>query len=723
MSSLRQSIEAVLKQRQAHLPALKQTYENLKRLRAAILRGQTLAEQIGTAEAVAQQTKAGLLSEKLRDFPDRISEVQAKLRNLGIRFAKRTINIGVAGTARQGKSTLLRAVSGLGDEAIPTSDGLPCTGAKSKILHSESESHAEIEFFSEREFLQNVVHAYYEHLKLPHRPRALAEFKRAELKLLAGASPGENAFFDILKKLQAGLPHFEPLLSCEPRKIPIQEVRSYVAQRDEKGRDTHQYLAVRCANIFARFRSDVTGLAMIDLPGLGELARGHAEKLAASLRQEIDAVLVVKRPDALGDKWSDQDVRVIDLVKEAAPELELADWMFWVLNRLRNDKNAEIIKALCGNQPDVGAPLLLLTADCSNADEVDEKIFLPVVKHMQQNLANIDRKLLDDVHGRIEAVVRDIREAVGDAAKLFSPAALDADGARAFDTKFDDFLASLRSNLSKLRREYQNAGGDFRQAAEYADLVDKTCDAMQATPPTSASKDLQQFYEKAGGWPAVIQGELHHARAHLVADLSLRLDEYLRRISGEALAELFRRLLPEALRAWLPSEGDARQQLRALHERLDTSSQSTLASGLDYLVDFQYSFNSHFDYHIRKELDQLDPQFSKVDLLLGPQADADTARNALDHIYKQAVYNVGKKLKTLRQNPQQIIESLVCTARDRLAWAPGVEQEWRHFLFLRRAEIWPDVFDRFAKDTALAKDWETAMREIVAVADALSATR
>ena len=54
-----------------------------------------------------------------------ISDTLASLGLLKARFSRSTLNIGVSGRARVGKSTLLQSIAGLHDEQIPTGSGLP----------------------------------------------------------------------------------------------------------------------------------------------------------------------------------------------------------------------------------------------------------------------------------------------------------------------------------------------------------------------------------------------------------------------------------------------------------------------------------------------------------------------------------------------------------------------------------------------------------------------
>jgi chromosome segregation ATPase len=66
------------------------------------------------------------------DISDEVNAL-SKLRN---RFSRNTLNIGVVGRARQGKSRLLQSLSGLSTNEIPTGDRSHCTGVRSTIHHN-----------------------------------------------------------------------------------------------------------------------------------------------------------------------------------------------------------------------------------------------------------------------------------------------------------------------------------------------------------------------------------------------------------------------------------------------------------------------------------------------------------------------------------------------------------------------------------------------------------
>jgi hypothetical protein len=107
----------------------------------------------------------------------------ASLNGLKSRFSRKTLNIGVVGRARQGKSRLLQSLTGLSTVEIPDGDDQHCTGVRSNVHHNSEieEAYAEVWFHTERSFLDEVIAPYYEQLRLGSRPRSIQEFADYEL--------------------------------------------------------------------------------------------------------------------------------------------------------------------------------------------------------------------------------------------------------------------------------------------------------------------------------------------------------------------------------------------------------------------------------------------------------------------------------------------------------------------------------------------------------------
>ena len=148
-----------------------------------------LAEQIQTVETNLQNLAATLqhLDEHRHNLITKLEDASAcgslreidftaiqkgiqqegqALEKLKARFSRRTLNIGVVGRARQGKSRLLQSLTGLSSSEIPDGDRQHCTGVRSTIHHNpDVEPYGDVWFYTEFSFLEEVIAPYYEKVK------------------------------------------------------------------------------------------------------------------------------------------------------------------------------------------------------------------------------------------------------------------------------------------------------------------------------------------------------------------------------------------------------------------------------------------------------------------------------------------------------------------------------------------------------------------------------
>ena len=107
------------------------------------------------------------VSSQLRSVDDKINEASEKIekhRTELQRFKKRTLrntlNIGIVGVPKQGKSTFLQALTGLDEATIPTGTDF-VTGACSYLRHDielkPGEAYAVVTPYTRKEFLDEVL--------------------------------------------------------------------------------------------------------------------------------------------------------------------------------------------------------------------------------------------------------------------------------------------------------------------------------------------------------------------------------------------------------------------------------------------------------------------------------------------------------------------------------------------------------------------------------------
>ena len=182
-------IHSIIEQRAPLVERIERVQQNMATLADGLYALERLRHQL---IQVAEQDIRG----RLRDLnfvalQGKIEAESRTLTKLKSRFARETLNIGVVGRARQGKSRLLQSLSGLTTTEIPDGDRQHCTGVRSTIFHNPDVSaYGEVTFYSQRAFLHEVITPYYRELNLGAPPLSIDEFAATPLPPLPKELPG-----------------------------------------------------------------------------------------------------------------------------------------------------------------------------------------------------------------------------------------------------------------------------------------------------------------------------------------------------------------------------------------------------------------------------------------------------------------------------------------------------------------------------------------------------
>lgn len=179
------------------------------------------------------------------------------------RLARKSLNIGIAGKARQGKSKMLQMLTGLSDDQIPTGDGSFCTAARSEITNI-NKPWACVHFLTETDFMtKRVLPAFTKgaaengELGLEPPPSSLTAFLGSPLPKLTNPTPSAE-FYSELGKLHEAFnanPSLRSFLGQPPKEVEMSHLRKYVTK--DKG-DTDFYV-VDYVEIEAPFAVGTTG--------------------------------------------------------------------------------------------------------------------------------------------------------------------------------------------------------------------------------------------------------------------------------------------------------------------------------------------------------------------------------------------------------------------------------------------------------------------------------
>lgn len=356
------------------------------------------------------------------------AESLTKLKN---RFSRKTLNIGVVGRARQGKSRLLQSLTGLSTEEIPDGDRQHCTGVRSIIHHNPNvDTYGEVWFYTERTFIDEVIAPYYEKLHLGTKPFTVEEFFNKPLAPLPSniAQYAElGAMYEHLRRYHTHSNHYRHLLrESSPKIIQKNQIREYVAQDNSDGQRLYfNYLAVREVKITCSFPNlEVDKIALVDMPGLGDTGFGDEERLIKAVSQDIDFILFVRMPKSSGDYWADVDVKLYDTASSALVELPIYLWSFVVLNHTQpNSNNGNNLK----NCQDLEETLeekhikveKCLISDCSNQLESNQ-VLDAILEYLSSEMPYLDQKYAFLCEERLQEIYLAVSSEINKAKAIFN---------------------------------------------------------------------------------------------------------------------------------------------------------------------------------------------------------------------------------------------------------------------------------------------------------------
>ena len=207
MSSIKEQINTIIANRRELMPKITNRLNLLRTLQSDISKLNYNIKQLKNKEGLPDDIKQICDNFEHNSINDNISDSIEALKQLEKRYNRSTINIGVAGQARVGKSTFLQTLSGLTDTQIPTGSGLPVTATRSRIFNSLSKR-AIITFYSEYEFFHIVIKSFYDELDLTNLPQTIEDFENYIFPEKIDLAPKKADLLDRLKKIQKAIHNY-----------------------------------------------------------------------------------------------------------------------------------------------------------------------------------------------------------------------------------------------------------------------------------------------------------------------------------------------------------------------------------------------------------------------------------------------------------------------------------------------------------------------------------
>ena len=692
------------------------------------------------------------------DAENKLLEARAACEAALTRLRRDSINIGVAGKARQGKSQILQMLTGLGDKQIPTGDGGFCTASRSIVRNGEAQS-AMVFFLTETKLLKDKVEPSYDPvgsspvaLGLSPKPTSIAAFVAAELPVVSDTASVEALEnWKKVKALQADLranPGLVSKLGASPESVPLDTVRKYLVKDNGEA----DYQVVDHVEIVTPFEMDLPkGMTVYDLPGLEDPTPGIRETMLKSVSEDADIVLLLRMPKNTGDDWDAADLRTMNMLKEVFPakEVQPKDWIQLVLNldkrpASHNEANVERMK---DKAPSGFSPVV---CDCGSKDAVREMIDANI-----ETLVTQAGKI--DDHRRYKADDA-FRAALTEASALYNALRNASADVIAQESGFE-FERHLLTFMAELRGPFkQNPPPPFRQIAqdvleryfkaaesEFERLYDENATAKDfpAELPVFSKTRINEEFDAGHGPAGVVEKAVRSQREAVLKLLRTQLttccDELVTRYFDCVIESGFN---PNPALNRISSKATANISSKEFLERFHSAvcangPYSSLDSALEGLLGFKLSFDETVlpAIYAISDFDDFNPEL--------PEDAKKEGSHELDDIknYICGIHDSGKQTEDfynwLRQKSESILagitsgsptcplavvsEYVANTMRAnydafvfRFIWGDTTDNEWRRLADHNKSVFWKDEFDKAAANSQLAKDWNAALANLAA---------
>ncbi|MFI1030003.1 hypothetical protein [Streptomyces sp. NPDC020951] len=718
MSDNKERLDAVLRRRRAQLPVVDEQVGRWRRIHrlaaelgAAVLGGDPSADD--PAQAVLSSLDADTMVRAAQDCLDVLATVRA-------RVSRATVDIGVSGRARNGKSTVLQSLSGLDDRQIPSGRGQPVTAVRSRIHHSATDRGARLAMHSETSFLQDVIGPYHTELGLLPAPRDLSEFVNYAYPRVDGVSgPEQPRLAPLLARVreaQDALATYRHCLTGEVRGVDLSDIREWVAypETGQGGAVKRPYLAVRDATITCPFPiEDVTALGLVDLPGLGELVPAAETHHVDGLRNDVDFVIVVKRPTDTNAMWAKEDADALELVASVCGVADVRDFALILVNTgecLPENVRAlddDLRERLNGSDADRGYWVIL--ADGADRDLVRDEVLQPVLEHLATALPRMDEAVIEDAVGvcrdrtaRIRAQLADWSDALRTAAV---PTATEQVIARAAALR-EEVAASVQAWVDTLRErtadDYEDTEYFARVTEVHEDVREWVLSGFGEGVEAWQRRALNRFRVDRASLPFAF-AQLNGARVEIarrcsaVDDLlTQRRDDYWTGLVT-ALGPRLARLIDEAGPARPVRPQDSLMTLsRVLRDASDPC--PTLAETLEVALDIRLDYHTRVLPRLRRALDVLCPEPDDPSRETGPTSllsvprTADGAELLLERITQLARQAAYDAQSVLVQEPTATAQALFAYGEqfeDAFVRSESSEAEFRRLVGGFHGRMWP----------------------------------
>ncbi|MDD2893813.1 MAG: hypothetical protein PHF20_07760 [Halothiobacillaceae bacterium] len=465
---------------------------------------------------------------------------------------------------------------------------------------------------------------------------------------------------------------------------------------------------------------EVEHLGIIDLPGLGELAANAEEHHLAGLKNEVDVVLLVKRPVDSMAYWGKEDGAATNLLDKARSFIKKrGDFVFLVLNSdgskpeletsLRDDVRRQV------NDGEDGRHYTVLEGNAAQQESVYRSILSPVLEHLAQRLASMDKEIFDGTRAEYRVVAKKIQAALHDLESALK-GTQNTSGSSVEKTEelTQELYLDLSDDLTKIVKQLYKLARANDEDPDYIDAVEHAFSEIQTWIEQGFGQGQEAWCRNAlremrtnKGSSGFTETALNQIRVE-ISKRYCALDTYFQAKVSElwsTLAEVFTQRLGVLLQ---DTQGETTLALLAQHLTEASEPCPILSHAVQELIALKLDYRTQLHPLVRRELDDLklqleNPVTNKEEDRIVVKVDEGGAEELLRELAKlalQAAYRTKKALMQRADIPALVLHAAAEQFDDVLIRDAQSKKELRRFTRSFRDEIWPGVFQGIDEENA-----------------------